>query len=92
VVALRVHVTPKSSRDEVIGWRAGEVAIRISTPPAGGKANKAVVRLISKALGVPQSSVRIARGEVSRHKVLEIADAEESDIERTFGVWDPGAL
>ena len=89
MVALRVRVIPRSSHDEVVGWRAGEVAVRVTTPPVSGQANKAVVRLISKALGVPPSSIRIARGEVSRHKLLEIAGAEESDIQRTFGACDP---
>ncbi len=36
---LAVHVTPKSGRDEVVGWRGSELAVRVTAPPEGGKAN-----------------------------------------------------
>ena len=40
--------------------------------PEGGKANAAVLKLLSKALGVPKSRLRIVQGETGRDKVVEI--------------------
>ena len=48
-----------------------EVAVRVTAPPDGGKANKAVCALLAKELGVPKSSVRIKRGDTSRHKLVD---------------------
>ena len=53
---IAVHVTPRSGRDEVSGVRADaagadEVCVRVTAPPDGGKANKAVCKLVAEALG-----------------------------------------
>ena len=83
---IPVHVTPKANKNAVAGVKADadgreEVQVRVTVAPEGGKANKAVCETLAKALGVPKSHVRIARGETSRHKVVEVdgyADAVES--------------
>lgn len=82
---LAIHVTPKAGKDEVVGWRGEELQVRVTAPPEGGKANQAVCRLISRALGVPKSSVRVVRGEASRHKAVEVSDVDPIALERAFG-------
>jgi len=82
---LAVHVTPKSGKDEIAGWRGDELQVRVTVPPEGGKANQAVCRLIAHALGVPKSHVRVARGESSRHKSIEVAEVDDLAFERAFG-------
>lgn len=46
--------------------------IRISKPPADGKANKQLIRLLSKALGTAKSNIHIVRGDTSRIKQLAV--------------------
>ena len=86
---IPVHVTPRSVRDEVAGWRGGELSVRVTVPPEGGRANAAVCAVIAKALGVPKGSVTVARGESSRHKQVEAAGVEAQDVARAFGA-QPG--
>ena len=86
---IPVHVTPRSVRDEVAGWRGGELSVRVTVPPEGGKANMAVCAVIAKALGIPKGSVSVARGESSRHKQVEAAGVDEQDVVRAFGA-QPG--
>jgi len=81
---LRVHVTPRSGRDAVVGWRGDALAVCVRAVPEDGRANEAVRRVVSGALGVPKSRVRVARGTSSREKLLEI-DAAEARIEEVFG-------
>jgi len=83
-VLLDVHVTPKSGRDEVVGWRGERLAVRVRAAPESGRANEAVCKVISAALGLPKSGVSVARGSAGRTKVLEI-DADEADVRRVFG-------
>lgn len=82
---IALHVTPRSGRDEVVGWRGGELSVRVTVPPEGGKANAAVCALIARALRVPKSAVSVVRGETSRHKQVEVAGVTEADVRRVFG-------
>ena len=68
---IAVRVTPKASRDRIL---VDDDAIRVyvTTVPEDGKANKAVVKLLSKALGVPKTRLDLIRGATSRDKVFRI--------------------
>lgn len=82
---IAVHVTPKSGRDEVAGWRGGELSVRVTAPPEGGKANAAACAVVAGALGVPKGAVRVIRGETSRHKAIEIVGVGEAEVRAAFG-------
>ncbi|MDZ4166370.1 MAG: DUF167 domain-containing protein [Coriobacteriia bacterium] len=87
---IAVHVTPKSGRDEVAGWRGGELSVRVTAPPEGGKANAAACRVIAAALGVPKGAVRVVRGEASRHKQVAIDGVGEAEARAVLGEPDEG--
>lgn len=59
--------------------------VRVSAAPADGAANAAVTGLIATALKVPRSAVRIASGDTSRIKRLEIDGVDEAGVARAFG-------
>ena len=82
---IAVHVTPKSGRDEVAGWRGSELAVRVTAPPEGGKANASACAVVADALGIPKRDVRVVRGESSRHKQLEIDGVGEDAARAAFG-------
>jgi len=84
-VTIAVRVTPRSARDEIGGWREGELLVRVTAPPEGGRANAAVSVLIAKALGVPKSSVTVVRGGASRHKSIAIEGLAEGAVRRALG-------
>lgn len=89
-VRIAVHVTPKSGRDEIAGWRGGELSLRVTAPPEGGKANAAVAVVLAKALGVPKGAVRVVRGETSRHKQVEVEGVTPEELAAVVGEPDPG--
>ena len=79
---IPVHATPKAAKNRVVGVKrdaAGrsEVQVQVTAPPEGGKANKAVCETIAKAVGIPKTSVRVTRGETSRHKIVEVSGNAE---------------
>jgi hypothetical protein len=82
---IAVHVTPRSARDEVAGWRGGELSVRVRAVPEDGKANTAVCAAVAKALGVPKSAVDVVRGGASRHKQVEVEGVTDADVVRVFG-------
>jgi len=80
-VMLKVRLTPKSARDEIIGVEdfGGEPVLkaRVRALPDGGRANQALERLVARWLKVPPSFVSVAQGGKSRAKqVLIEGDAE----------------
>jgi uncharacterized protein (TIGR00251 family) len=69
---IRVRVQPRASHEGIAGEQDGAIVIRVNAPPEGGRANRAVVKLVARRLGVAQSAVEVARGASSRDKVLRI--------------------
>lgn len=77
---IRVRVTPRSGRDEVMGWAGEELRVRVRAAPVEGQANEAVCRLIAKQAGVPYSAVEVVRGDASRMKTLRIDGLSEIEV------------
>ncbi|WP_438986505.1 DUF167 domain-containing protein [Marivivens donghaensis] len=68
---IAVRVTPKASRDRIL-VEDDTIRVYVTTVPEDGKANKAVVKLLSKALGVPKTRLDLIRGATTRDKVFRI--------------------
>lgn len=72
---ITVRVVPRSSKNEIVPpLRDGTLKVRLTAPPVDGKANEALVALLSEEYGVPKSRIRIVNGEKSKNKVVEIGN------------------
>ena len=69
---LSVRVQPRARRDEVVGWQGTTLRVRVTAPPAEGRANQAVIALLADALGVPRSSIELVSGVAGRDKLVRI--------------------
>ena len=89
-VTVRVRLTPKSSRDAIEGIEATAdgpaVKARVRAVPEDGAANEAVLRLVSKWLGVPVRAVSLAAGGKSRVKSVHIA-GDARTLTATLEEW-----
>ncbi len=56
--------------------------VKLAAAPVDGAANDALIALISKALALPKRAVRIAAGERSRTKRVEIAGLDFAEVQR----------
>lgn len=81
---IEVRLQPRGSRDELLGWRDGVLRAKVSAPPAEGKANRSLCRLIAKRVGVPPSCVSVVRGEKSRDKVVRVEGLETAELRRAL--------
>ena len=79
---LHVAVTPRAASDRVGPYRDGVLHVRVSRPPADGEANRSVLRLVARSLGVPPSSLRIVAGERGRRKRIGVETLEAAELER----------
>jgi len=78
---VAVWVVPGASRTEVAGLHDGALRVRVAAPPESGKANKAVVRLITEKTGV---KVRLTFGTASRRKRLLIEGRTPREAARSL--------
>jgi uncharacterized protein len=77
-LALRVRLTPKSSRDIIEGLdhlADGRAVLKVCVRalPEAGAANQALIKLVAKALVLPASAIAIESGAAARLKSLRLA-------------------
>jgi len=77
---LKVHITPRGSKNEITGWRGEVLCIKVTAPPVEGAANAAVLDFLADALGIRKSQVALVKGEKSREKTLKITGLTESEV------------
>jgi len=80
-VSFTVRVQPRASRDEIVGEHADGLKIRLTAPPVDDRANEVLRKLLATRLNVPLAAVRIAAGEHSRTKRVEILGVTAAMIE-----------
>lgn len=76
---LKVRINPRSSRNQITGWKGDVLHIKLTAPPVDGAANKAGVEFLADRLGVKKSQVTLVSGATSRDKVFEIEGIGESE-------------
>lgn len=87
---LAVRVTPKGGRDATDGWALDPggrpyLKVRVSAAPSDGEANAALIAFLAKTLKRPKSALRIASGETSRLKIIEIEGLDDAQLAAAFG-------
>lgn len=69
---IKVKVLPKSSRNQIIGREGDLFKVKLTSPPVEGKANKALIELLAKRLGIAKKRIEIISGKRSRLKSILI--------------------
>ena len=68
---FKVRVTPHAKQNKVV--ESGDVLrIYTTTAPEKGRANEAVIELLSEYLKIPKSRIRISKGLAFREKTITI--------------------
>ena len=66
---LEIRVIPNAHKTELVKTETGYKA-RVLCVPADGKANEALINLLSKELGVSKKDIEIIKGKTSRNKTV----------------------
>ena len=83
---IELAVTPRAAADRVGPYRDGVLRVRVTRPPADGEANRAVLRLVARAIGVPVSRLRLAAGERGRRKRVSVHGIDAAELGRRLAV------
>ena len=90
-LAIAVRVTPGASRAGIDGVAteadgAEVMKVRVTAPPADGKANDAVIKLLAKEWRLPKSTFTIASGASQRRKTI-IIQGDARALETKIKNW-----
>jgi uncharacterized protein (TIGR00251 family) len=69
---LSIHVRPGARRSEIAGLHGAALCVRVRARPVEGAANRELLAVLAKALGVRPSEVRIGSGEHGRDKQVVV--------------------
>ncbi len=71
--ALAVRLTPKASRNAIVGIQEdGTVKVHVTAPPVDGQDNEALIALLAETLDMPMENISIVAGETGRDKLISI--------------------
>ncbi len=85
-VRLTVHVKPLRSETKLLCEPDGTLTMHVAAPPLKGKANREIVRWLSKKLRTSSSNVQLLAGLHSNVKVIGITGMTEADIAAALGI------
>jgi len=69
---IEVKLKPNARIDSVELISGGKYSVAVKKPAQEGKANKALIDLLSEYFDVPKSRIEIIKGHKSKNKVIEI--------------------
>ena len=82
VVLIEIALTPQAKSLKIHGIKNDRLKISVQAPPIDGRANTALIELLSEILGVPKRNIEIVRGETGRQKTVAIVGVDSGEVER----------
>jgi hypothetical protein len=79
---LELAVTPRAAADRVGPYAEGVLRVRVTRPPADGEANRSVLRLVARALGVAPRRLRLVAGDRARRKRVSVDGLDAAELGR----------
>jgi uncharacterized protein len=65
---LEVHAQPGARRTAIVGEHGGRLKVAVNAPPLEGRANEALIELLSEKLALPRRAVILEAGSTGRDK------------------------
>lgn len=69
---ISIQVVPRASKNEIQGVLGDALKVRLTAPPVDGKANAALIKFLSRELGISRAQIDIRRGQTGRNKIVRI--------------------
>ncbi len=75
-----MRAVPGASRDRISGIYSDALKVAVCAPALEGKANRAIVRVLSKTLGIKRSTISLKSGKTSRNKCFLLETLTEKEV------------
>ncbi len=81
---LNIRLHPGARKNAINGLHAGALKISLTTPPVDGRANEALIDLLSDRLNIPKARITLIAGHTNRLKTLHITTLTAPQVEATL--------
>lgn len=79
-----IRVQPHAKRNAIVGMLGNAVKVCVTAPPADGRANEAVIKVLADWLGVRPRQVEIFTGATNRNKVVRVAGLTREQLDHVL--------
>jgi hypothetical protein len=79
---IEVRLKPNARQTSLALGDAGLLHVRVNAPPIEGRANLALIELLSETLNIPKSWLSIKRGLASKNKVVAVLGMTKDELLR----------
>lgn len=83
-ILIAIKAVPGASRDAIAGTLGERLKVRIAAPPEGGKANKAIIALLARKLGVKDRDIELVTGAANPEKLFRVRCIDAAHAERVL--------
>jgi uncharacterized protein (TIGR00251 family) len=82
---LAVRAQAGARKAGIVGEQAGALKVAVHAAPEQGKANKALVEVLSKELGLKKAQIELVHGETSRDKRFLLRGVSPAWLQNALG-------
>jgi uncharacterized protein len=79
---IEIRLKPNARHNSIEIDGAGLVHVRVNAPPIEGRANAALIEILSETLDIPKSWLSIKRGATSKNKVVSVVGMTKDELLR----------
>lgn len=83
-IIFKCHVQPGAKRNSIIGIYSDSLKISLSAPPIEGKANKELIKYLSKILNISKNSLTLLSGEKNKNKIIQCKISKADFLKRIY--------
>lgn len=87
-IVLPVKARAGASRDAITGVHNGMLKVSVTQAPEKGKANQAILKLLSKFLELQKSQIELVSGQTSPQKKFLITGMSLAELRNLTESWD----
>lgn len=69
---IRVKAFPNSKKEEIIKKSENNFEVRVKERPMGGRANRAIICVLSDFFKIPTGKIRLIRGHKEKSKIFDL--------------------
>ena len=80
-IVIAVRAQPGAKKNGITGEHDGALNVSVTQAPEKGKANKAIVEVLAKQLGLKKSQVSLLSGETSQRKKFLLSGVDAREVE-----------
>ena len=77
---INVRLSPRSSKNEIVGFEGDNLKVKVKSPPVDGLANRDLIKLMAKRLNLSKGKIEIISGHTSRLKALKFHGINKEDF------------